>query len=85
MDERLINGIKKSPRIQKLIDHLYESMPVIEADRAVLLTESFKETEAEPTIIRKAKSFKHVLENIPITIRPLELIVGSSTKSPRSC
>ena len=26
--------IAKSPRIQKLIDHLFEHMPVIEADRA---------------------------------------------------
>ncbi len=85
MDERLITGIAKSPRIQKLIDHLYENMPVIEADRAVLITESFKQTEAEPTIMRKAKSFKHILENIPITIRPLELIVGSATKAPRGC
>ena len=29
----------KSPRIQKLIDHLYAKMPEIESDRAVLLTE----------------------------------------------
>ncbi len=85
MDQRLITGIEKSPRIQKLIDHLYEKMPAIEADRAVLLTESFKETESEPMITRKAKSFAHILRNIPITIRPLELIVGSSTKAPRGC
>ena len=39
--------IEKSPRIQKLIDHLYEKLPVIEADRAVLLTESYKETEGD--------------------------------------
>lgn len=85
MDQRLITGIEKSPRIQKLIDHLYEKMPQIEADRAELMTESFIKTEAEPTIIRKAKAFSNILRNIPITIRPLELVVGSATQAPRSC
>ncbi|WMJ88675.1 glycyl radical protein [Anaerocolumna sp. MB42-C2] len=77
--------IAKSPRIQKLVDNLYANMPEIEADRAYLLTESYKQTEAEPIIIRRAKAFKHILKNIPITIRENELIVGSATKAPRGC
>ncbi|MBE6548908.1 MAG: glycyl radical protein [Ruminococcaceae bacterium] len=77
--------IPKSPRIQKLVDALFEKMPQIEADRAVLLTESYKATEGEPIITRRAKAFRHILENIPIVIRDNELIVGSATKAPRSC
>ncbi len=77
--------IKKSPRIGKLVDALFEKMPQIEADRAVLLTESYKQTEGEPIITRRAKAFKHILEQIPITIRENELIVGSATRQPRSC
>ena len=77
--------IKKSPRIEKLVDALFEKMPCIEADRAVLLTESYKATEGEPIITRRAKAFAHILENIPIVIRDNELIVGSATKAPRSC
>ena len=34
--------IEKSPRIDALIDALYKNMPEIEADRAVLLTESYQ-------------------------------------------
>ena len=34
---------------------------------------------------RRALAFEHILENIPITIREYELIVGSATKAPRSC
>ncbi len=60
-------------------------MPQIEADRAVLLTESYMQTEGEPIVVRRAKAFKNILDNIPITIRPDELIVGSATKAPRSC
>ena len=77
--------IDKSPRISALIEHLFEKMPEIEADRAVLITESYKQTENLPIILRRAKAFAHILENLPITIRPLELVVGSNTKSPRSC
>ncbi|MBR3993978.1 MAG: glycyl radical protein [Clostridia bacterium] len=60
-------------------------MPQIEADRAVLLTESYMQTEGEPIVIRRAKAFKNILENIPVTIRPDELVVGSATVAPRSC
>ena len=60
-------------------------MPEIEADRAVLLTESYLETEGEPTVLRRAKAFKNIMEHLPVTVRPEELIVGSATVSPRSC
>jgi len=77
--------IQKSPRIQGLVDDLYEKMPEIEADRAVLLTRSYMETEGEPVITRRAKAFRTICEELPITIRRNELIVGSNSKSPRSC
>ena len=77
--------IERSSRIPKLVDALFEKMPEIEADRAVLLTESYKATEGEPIITRRAKAFKHILEHLPITIRDNELIVGSATKAPRGC
>ncbi len=77
--------VPKSPRIAKLVAHLYEEMPQIEADRAILLTESYRETEGLPITTRRARAFAHIVRNIPITIRPDELIVGSATKRPRSC
>ena len=77
--------IEKSARIPKLIEQLFEKMPEIEADRAVLLTESYKATEGEPIALRRAKAFYHICDQLPIVIRPLELVVGSNTKSARSC
>lgn len=77
--------IPKSPRIDRLINMLFEKLPQIEADRAVLLTESYRQTEGQPVVIRRAHAFAHILKNIPITIRQDELIVGSATKQPRSC
>ncbi len=78
-------NIEKSPRIDKLKDDLFRTTPQIEADRAVLLTESYKKTEGLPIILRRAKALRNILENIPITIRDNELVVGSATKAPRSC
>ena len=75
----------KSERITRLVENLYRNMPEIEPDRAVLLTESYRETEGEPIIMRRARAFAHILAHIPITIREEELIVGSSTKAPRGC
>ncbi len=85
MAEFYTEPIRKSERIQKLIDHLYAGKPSIEADRAVLLTESYKKTEDMPIIARRSAAFRHILENIPIVIRPDELIVGSNSVAPRSC
>ena len=75
----------KSERISRLVENLYRKMPEIEPDRAVLLTESYRETEGEPIIMRRAKAFAHILAHIPITIREEELVVGSSTLAPRGC
>ncbi len=77
--------IEKSPRIQRLVDHLYANMPEIEADRAELITESYKQTEGQPIVKRRSAAFRHILENIPIIIRPDELIVGSNSIAPRGC
>ncbi len=78
-------NIAKSPRIDRLKEALFEKAPEIEVERAVLLTESYKNTEGMPTITRRAKAFRHILENLPIIIHEDELVVGSVTKSQRSC
>lgn len=77
--------VPKSSRIPKLVEALYANMPVIESARAKLLTESYKATEGQPMITRRAEAFAHILRNIPIIIRDNELIVGSSTIAPRGC
>ena len=77
--------IEKSDRIQKLVDALYEKMPEIESARGLLVTESYKQTEDLPIILRRSAAFAHILRNIPIVIRDNELVVGSATVAPRGC
>lgn len=77
--------IAMKDRIGRLKDNLYKKMPEIESSRAKLITESYKMTEGEPIVTRRAKAFLHILQNIPIIIRDEELIVGSTTLAPRGC
>jgi formate C-acetyltransferase len=85
MSRYLTEEIAKSPRIPRLVKALYEKTPEIEVDRAVLITESYRESEGLPMITRRARAFSHILKNIPITIRQDELIVGSATRTPKGC
>lgn len=85
MNYEIMEKIKITPRAQRLRDMLFEKMPEIEADRALIVTESYKETENLPIIKRRSHAFRSIMEKLPITIREGELIVGSNTKMPRSC
>lgn len=85
MNEYSIRNISKTERVTRLVENLFKNKPQIESERAVLLTESFNQTENLPIILRRSKAFKHILENISIVIRPDELIVGSNTRVSRSC
>ena len=53
--------------------------------RGLLVTESYKQTEDLPIILRRSAAFAHILRNLPIVIRDNELIVGSATVAPRGC
>lgn len=77
--------IKRTARIERLLERFYDAFPEIEPDRAELLTESYKATENEPEVARKSKAFEHILKNLPIIIRDDELIVGSTTIHSRGC
>jgi len=74
-----------SKRIKKLSDNLYAVTPEIEAERAILITKSYKETESYPMIFRRAKALEKILNEMTIVIRDEELIVGNLTKKPRAC
>jgi len=53
--------------------------PSLCMERAALFTESYKETEAYPPAIRRAKALEKVLNELTIHINPAELIVGGTT------
>lgn len=71
-------------RLQLMKENLFKHNRQISLERAILYTESYKKTEGEPTIIRRAKATAHILDNVKISIREGELLVGNRTVRPRS-
>jgi len=53
--------------------------PELCIERAVLFTESYKETEGQPEVIRRAKSLDKLLSNMTIRIEDGELLVGNAS------
>ncbi|MHA1614319.1 MAG: glycyl radical protein [Candidatus Thorarchaeota archaeon] len=72
-------------RTKRIKQRMLESEPTISSERAVLFTDYVKEHLSEPTMIRLAGAFAHVLDNMSIRIEPEELIVGNMGPTPRSC
>lgn len=71
-------------RVKALREQILSASPRIEIDRARILTESYKETESLPIVLRRAKALEKILAELPVIIRSGELIVGSLTVEPHS-
>lgn len=77
--ELRLNGELKNggtPRTLRMFEGVRTTIPRMSVQRAFLFTESFKQTERQPIVLRWAKALKHIAENIDVYIDPDELIVG---------
>ncbi len=63
-------------RVFKILNSFQGQLPRIDIERAKYFTESFKQTEGQPLILRWAKALKHISENMTIYIDEDQLIVG---------
>lgn len=63
-------------RIDRMKKRVIESQPEMDLENALILTKSFKQTEGEPLVLRKAKGFLRQCEEKSVTIWDDELIVG---------
>ena len=68
-------------RIHRLQDRMAQRIASICSERALLYTESFRQTEGEPYILRKAKAFAHTLAHMTVYIEPDSLIFGNQASS----
>lgn len=60
-------------------ERLLTMQPALCIERARYLTESFKETECEVMVLRRAKALQNILNNMSVNIWQGEHIVGSAT------
>lgn len=81
---RFIEGGNQFARIRALIDEYWSNVPEVDIERAKIYTASYKSTEGENIIIRRAKAFKKYCEERSINIPNHQLIVGDAGRKPRS-
>lgn len=78
-----LDGNNHFPRIEKLLEKYWECSPEVDIERARIYTRSYKETEGENVLYRRAKAFKAYCEQREIDIPDFQLIVGASARKPR--
>lgn len=71
-------------RIERLKAALFSAPREISLERALLYTASHRQTEGQPTLLRRARATAHILDHVAIGIRDDELIAGNRTVKPRA-
>lgn len=71
-----------SERVRRLKEAVVNARPELFAERARLVTESYRATEGEPIEIRRGKMLAHILDRSTVSIREGELVVGVKTPTP---
>lgn len=74
---------KGHERATKILRSFQNERPKIDVERARLFTESFRETEGEPLILRWSKALLHIAKHITVYIDEDQLIVGRGGYSGR--
>ena len=64
-------------RMQAFREEVLDEKPFVDAERAVLCTESYKQSTNQPPVLRRALSFAHILDNMSIYIEDKTLLAGN--------
>lgn len=64
-------------------DRVLDKKPYIDAERAILATESYKEHKEKPNVLKRAYMLKNILEKMTIYIDDETLIVGNQASSDK--
>ena len=69
-------------RIARLLESIKVDRYPLCIEKSRLMTESFRKTEGEPMILRRAMALAHMLDNITIFIEDDQLIAGNAASKP---
>ena len=70
-------------RIDMMNDRLKNSKPQLDVERARLVTEAYEKFSDYTPVMRRAKAFEYILDNMEPNMQDGELIVGSQTTRVR--
>lgn len=83
-EKRIIfNDFKSEKRTTKILESFQGTRPKIDIERGKYFTESFKETEGQPLILRWAKALYRYAEKATVYIDEDQLIVGRAGREGR--
>lgn len=72
-----------TPRIQRMREKLFNTIPAITAERLVLATEAYQKFAGDSVPVFRAKVVNYIMENMTTLILEDELIVGTATNAYR--
>ena len=75
--------MEMSPRVKELRDRLLGT-PAVCIERARYMTESYKQTEGQPPVMRRALALKNILEKMYVRFEGDELLAGWETSKMRA-
>lgn len=68
-----------TPRLERLKGQIVNAKPRVYAERALLMTQAYKENEDAPPVIQKARAMEKIFRESTVLIKDDELIVGCKT------
>ncbi len=72
-------------RVNRLREAIFSACPKVCAERAVIVTQVYQQTEEMPPLLRRARCLMEIMSRITCPIFPDELIVGQYGSMRRSC
>lgn len=73
-----------TPRMESYREAVLNKQPYIDAERAVLCTQAYKENISQPAVIKRAKMLKTILSNMTIYIEDESILVGNQACANRN-
>ncbi|GAB1409786.1 glycyl radical protein [Desulfovibrionales bacterium] len=67
---------KTHSRVFTMLERFDGQKPRIDIERALYFTQSMKETEGQPLVLRWAKALKHIAENMTVYVQDDQLLLG---------
>lgn len=79
---KAVRNVRKGYEKDEADRGMYRPEIQLDLARSRLLTASYRETEDQPTVIRRAKALENILAGLEVYIQPWEKIVGNVTSTP---
>ena len=71
-------------RMRAFREEMLDEKPYVDAERAILATESYKTSQNQPNVMKRALMLEHILDNMSIYIEDKTLLAGNQATKNRN-